>query len=210
MPEARFLRPLRLPVSPRGHDPRFEGAGRGDRTHLNRLVEPVLSPESEPRADLWGSRESNTERAPYQRAQVTVPSYPETKKTSRAGRGSRTHTVLLLRQLPPAIGLRRRYGTRGSNPARAVCGTAAFSSSLVPLGLGGGIRTPGLRHPEPALYQVEPHPDETVTLRRIKRRTVWVGGFEPPVFGSRSRRSTRLSHTQMVATEGIEPSRSAL
>jgi hypothetical protein len=42
---------------------------------------------------------------------------------------------------------------------RTVCDTAAFTSSLAPRGLGGGIRTPDLRLPKPALYQVEPHPD---------------------------------------------------
>ena len=59
-----------MPIPPSGHF-----AERGDRTHLFRLVAPVLSQRASP-AGRWGSRESNAERAPYQRAQVTVPSYP--------------------------------------------------------------------------------------------------------------------------------------
>src|SRR5689334_12717124 len=64
-----------MPIPPHGR----ASAGRENRTHLVRLVTPVLSQRASPalfRAE-WGSRESNTERAPYQRVQVTVPSYPE-------------------------------------------------------------------------------------------------------------------------------------
>ncbi len=139
-------------------------------------------PESEPRARGWGSRESNTERAPYQRAQVTVPSYPDPSCNPRgAGGGSRTHTDPLLRRMPSAFGLRRRarVGTGpGDRTLRGpVCDTGAFTSSLVPLclpfrrGLGGGIRTPDLRRPRPTLCQVEPHPGDVSCVRSRRRES---------------------------------------
>ena len=133
-------------------------------------------PESELR-ERWGSRESNTERAPYQRAQVTVPSYPAIMIGKSAGGGSRTHTVPLLRRRPPAIGLHRR----GTGPGDRT--------------LRGRFVTP-MRSP--------------ARSSRVASYVVWVEGFEPTISGSRSRRSTRLSHTQRVATEGVEPSRTAL
>lgn len=142
----------------------------------------------------------------------TRPSYPERHDECRRRESNPQQTApkaaTSASWVTPAS---QRCGTRGSNPASSVCKTGAFTSSLVPRGLGGGIRTPGLRHPEPALYQVEPHPD--AFLRKfVKRSTaialsaVWVEGFEPPVPGSRRRCSTRLSHTQMNC-KGYEESR---
>lgn len=65
-------------------------------------------------------------------------------------------------------------------------------------GLGGGIRTPGLRLPKPALYQVEPHPD--IYLEPLP-------GFEP---GAASFGGSRLfpqdrGMSVMVPLRGVEP-----
>ena len=62
-PEGPVSETVAYAIPPPGH-----GTERGDRTHLVRLVEPVLSQRAS--SAWWGSRESNTGRAPYQRAQV--------------------------------------------------------------------------------------------------------------------------------------------
>lgn len=62
-PEGPVSETVAYAIPPPGH-----GTERGNRTHLARLVEPVLSQRAS--SASWGSRESNTGRAPYQRAQV--------------------------------------------------------------------------------------------------------------------------------------------
>ena len=76
--EARSLRPLRLPF--RHMD--MLSCRAWESNPPETACRTVALPENEPcvaqlPAARWGSRESNAEQAPYQRAQVTVPSYPD-------------------------------------------------------------------------------------------------------------------------------------
>ena len=103
-------------------------------------------------------------------------------------------------------------------------GTSRFVISRLLLqdggdGLGGGIRTPGLRLPKPALYQVEPHPD--IYLKRVQ--LLWSGyrfalaptsmrtsGFPSRAHrphGGRSSRSSaaQRSRTHLEPLPGFEP-----
>jgi hypothetical protein len=190
------------------------GAERGDRTRLFLPVEQVPSPESELRAGGW------RRRAPVVGGGVAV---------------SRTRNGLLIRESrspyrpTPLRDLCRRcesYAEAKSTPAGSKPVGGALADSSARLRPGGPKETS--THTDSLLRRQPPSVglrrrgtgpgDRTLRGRFVipvrsparSSRVVWVGGFEPPISGSRSRRSARLSHTQVVATEGVEPSWPAL
>ena len=192
-PEGPVSETVAYAIPPPGH-----GTERGNRTHLARLVEPVLSQRAS--SAWWGSRESNTGRAPYQRAQVNRTVLPLNSSAelllntslsiSGGPPGNRT---------PPQALIRRRRSTRSCGPP------AGATSTSAPDGTGPGNRTharPGCR-PGAVSSWLAPR---KCFLERWSR---WPDSNRQSPRPERGA-LTRLSHTSMVATEGIEPSRTAL
>lgn len=156
-------------------------------------------PENELRSS-WGGRESNTERAPYQRAQVRpYRPAPGPRGVLPAREISVDHRGI---EPSPQALIRRRRSTRSCGPPAGATSASALD------GTGPGNRTharPGCRPGAVSSwlaprdwficfhYRWSRWPDSNRQSPRPERGAL-----------------TRLSHTSMVATEGIEPSRTAL
>lgn len=173
-PEGPVSETVAYAIPPPGHD-----TERGNRTHLVRLVEPVLSQRAS--SAWWGSRESNTGRAPYQRAQVNRTVLPLNSSAELL-----LNTSLFIsggppgNRTPPQALIRRRRSTRSCGPP------AGATSTSAPDGTGPGNRTharPGCR-PGAVSSWLAP--------RKRFGEMVEVAGFEPAVPASRTRCSNQI------------------
>jgi hypothetical protein len=158
------------------------GAGRENRTHLVRLVTPVLSQRASPALGHGGVAVSRTRNGLLIRESRSPYRPTPCRLFSSARRGSNPARALIRRPGPTRATRGGWCRWRESNPHYTASKAVASCRWATPaLGTGPGDRTLRGRFVGPVRSPA-----------RSPRVSVWVEGFEPPVSGSPSRRSDQV------------------